>query len=385
MKRRIVLFGVFLIFTTTASAQIGNSVSVAAGTPEDKDLAAIYAAPDGPDKIALLDKFMTDHGTGDLALLGDQLYAQTYLAQKNYAKVYEYGDKALSLDPDEFSALILMMHAADEQGDAPKMYTLGEKVGPMLARYQASPAPAGMSESQWAAQKAQNLKDAQADVNYVQYTMVNAAYKTTDLPARIQLLERYAKAFPDSPNTLAVREQTAIAYQQAQNTPKMLDTAQSILAKDPNDISMLLLLADNWSESGQQLDKAAADAKKALELLGKAQKPDNVPDDQWQKQVSIQKGLAYSALGQVYVNNNQNAQAVDAFKQASPLLKSDAFSYGRNLYRLGFTLAKMQRTPEARTVLTEAVSVNSPYRAKAQETLNKIGGSTKKPTHKAAS
>ena len=48
-------------------------------------------------------------------------------------------------------------------------------------------------------------------------------------------------------------------------------------------------------------------------------------------------------------------------------------------------LAKMQRTAEARTVLTEAVSVNSPYKAKAQETLNKIGGSTKKSTHKAAS
>jgi tetratricopeptide (TPR) repeat protein len=215
--------------------------------------------------------------------------------------------------------------------------------------------------------------------------MVNAAYKTKDFPPRIQLLERYAKAFPDSQYTLAVREQTAIAYQQAQNAPKMIETAQSILTKDPDNISMLLLLADNWSENGQQLDKAAADAKKALNLLGQAKKPDNVADDQWQKQVSIQKGLAYSALGQVYVNNNQDAQAVDAFKQASPLLKSDAFSYGRNLYRLGFTLAKMQRTPEARTVLTEAVSVNSPYKAKAQETLNKIGGSAKKPARKTAS
>jgi tetratricopeptide (TPR) repeat protein len=320
-----------------------------------------------------------------LALLGDQLYAQTYLAQKNYAKVYEYGDKALALDPDDFSALISMVHAADEQGDVQRICAIGEKVVPLLARYQASPAPAGTSEDQWSAQKAQNLRDAQPDINYVQYTMVNAAYKTTNSPARIQLLERYAKAFPDSPYTLAVREQTAIAYQQAQNTPKMIDTAQSILTKDPDNISMLLLLADNWSENGQQLDKAAADAKKALDLLGKAKKPDNVTDDQWQKQVSIQKGLAYSALGQVYVNNNQNAQAVDAFKQASPLLKSDAFSYGRNLYRLGFTLAKMQRTPEARTVLMEAVSVNSPYKARAQETLDKIGGSAKKTTRKAAS
>jgi hypothetical protein len=384
MKPLTFFLGAFLIYTTTASAQIGKSVSVAAGTPEDKDLAAIYEAPDGPDKIALLDKFTADHGTGDLALLADQLYAQTYLAQKNYAKVYEYGDKALALDSEDFSALILMAHAADDQGDAQKIYALGEKVGPLLARYQASPAPAGMGEEQWAGQKSQNLKDAQADINYVQYTMVNAAYKTTNMPARIQLLERYAKAFPDSQYTLAVREQTAIAYQQAQNNPKMIETAQSILAKDPDNISMLLLLADNWSENGQQLDKAAVYAKKALVLLGQAKKPDNVADDQWQKQVSIQKGLAYSALGQVYVNNNQNAQAVDAFKQASPLLKSDSFSYGRNLYRLGFTLAKMQRTPEARIVLTEAVSVNSPYKAKAQETLNKIGGSTK-TTRKAGS
>lgn len=290
MKRRAVFLGVFLVLTTTASAQIGKSVSVAAGTPEDKDLAAIYAAPDGPEKIALLDKFMADHGTGDLALLGDQLYAQTYLAQKNYAKVYEYGDKAMALDPDDFSALILMVHAADEQGDAQKIYALGEKAEPLLERYKASPAPAGMSEDQWSAQKTQNLKDAQADINYVQYAMVNAAYKTKDLPPRIQLLERYAKAFPDSQYTLAVREQTAIAYQQAQNTPKMIETAQSILTKDPDNISMLLLLADNWSENGQQLDKAAADAKKALDLLESLKSPTMSPMTNGKNKFRFRKG-----------------------------------------------------------------------------------------------
>ncbi|MGH9747823.1 MAG: tetratricopeptide repeat protein [Candidatus Acidiferrales bacterium] len=374
MRRLIVPLAALLVFATTAAAQIGKSVSVSAGTQEDKDLAAIYATADGPDKIKLLDKFVADYNTGDLPLLADQLYAQTYLTQKNYAKVYEYGEKAMVLDPDDFSALILMVHAADEQGDAQKLFSLGERVGPLLAHYQASVPPAGMGDDQWAAQKTQNMKDAQADISYAQYTMVNAAYKTSDPTARTKLLERYAKAFPDSPYTLGVREQTAIAYQQAQNTPKMIETAQDILAKDPGSISMLLLLADNWSENGQQLDKAGADAKKALDLLGQAKKPDNVTDDQWQKQISIQKGLAYSVLGQVYVNNDQNAQAVDAFKQASPLLKPDPFSYARNLYRLGFTLAKMQKNAEARTVLTEAVSINSPYKAKAQQTLNKIGG-----------
>jgi tetratricopeptide (TPR) repeat protein len=386
MKRIVILVMCFLACAAGARAQIGKSVSVSAGTPEDKALSDIYAAPDGPDKIALRDKFMADYGQGDMALLGDQLYVQVYLSLKNYAKVYEYSEKALALDPDNLSTAVNMVHAADEQGDAKKVFAAGEKVAAIAARYQASPAPEGTSADTWATQKQVALNNVQADIGYAEYAMVNAAYKTAQASARAALFERYVAAFPDSPYTATVREQTAIAYQQAQNTPKMLDTAQSVLKADPNNISMLLLLADYWSENGEQLDKAADFAKKALDLLPKAAKPENVADEQWKQQVSLQKGIALTSLGEVYVNRSQNAPAVDAFKQASPLLKSSTVTYARNLYRLGFTLAKMQRTAEARTVLTEAVSINSPYRAQAQETLDKIGGATaRKPARKSSS
>ena len=90
----------------------------------------------------------------------------------------------------------------------------------------------------------------------------------------------------------------------------------------------------------------------------------------------MQQGLAYSTLGQVDVNKGQNAEAVAAFKKAGPLLKSSTVSYARNEYRLGFTLAKMQKIPEAKAALTEAASIDSPYRALAQQTLAKIGGGT---------
>ncbi len=372
-----------LVLASTAAAQIGKSVSVAAGTPEDKALAEIYAAPDGPDKIALLDKFMADYGKGDLELLADQLYVQSYLAQKNYPRVYEYGDKALALDRDNFSAAVNMVHAADEQGDANQVFAEGEKVAAIIARYKALPPPEGADADRWNSQKDATIKNAQADIGYVEYAMVNAAYKTADPTARAALFERYVAVFPDSTYTTTVREQTAVAYQQAQNQPKMLAAAQAVLAADPNNISMLLLLADNWCNDAHQLDKAAADAQKALDLLAQAKKPDNVADDQWQKQVSLQKGLAYSSLGEVNVNKGRNPQAVDAFKQASPLLKSDNFSYAQNQYRLGFTLAKMQRIPEARTVLTEVISLNTPYKQRALDTLNKIGGPvSNKPAHK---
>ncbi len=374
MKRIVILLAGVLAVAAGAGAQIGKSVSVAAGTPEDRALSEIYAAPDGPEKIALLDKFMADYGQGDMALLGDQLYAQTYLAMKNYPKAYEYGDKALALDPDNLTTAVVLVHAADEQGDAKKVFDAGEKVAAILARYKASPAPEGASAEMWASQKQTTLANAQADIGYAEYAMVNAALKTTQPAARAAFLERFLTDFPDSSYATMVREQTAIAYQAAQNTPKMLAAAQNVLVANPNNISMLLLLSDNWSDKGEQLDKAADYARKALALLPKAAKPENVTDEQWQQQVALQKGIALSSLGEVYVNQNQNAPAVDSFKQASPLLKSNTVTYARNLYRLGFTLAKMQRTAEARTVLTEAVSINSPYRAQAQETLDKIGG-----------
>src|SRR6202162_5548 len=383
MQRSMILIAFLLSVAATASAQIGKSVSVSAGTPEDKALTEIYGAPDGPEKVALLDKFMADFGKGDMELLTDQLYVQTYLAQKNYAKVYEFAAKELAVDPTNVSAAVAMVHAAEEQGDAKKLYDAGDKVAESIAQYKNSPAPEGTSPEQWAQQKTANLNNAQGYIGYVEYALVNAAYKTTNPIARAALFERYVTSFPDSPYTTTVREQTAIAYQQAQDTPKMLDTAQRILVTDPNNISMLLLLSDYWTENGKELDKAAADAQQALDLLAQAKKPDNLSDEQWQQQVSVEKGLAYSAIGEVNVNKGRNQPAVDAFKQASPLLKSNTVLYARNLYRLGFTLAKMQRIPEARTVLSEAVSMDSPYKSKAQETLNKIGGGPPgKGTHK---
>ena len=376
MKRILISAAVWVSLAATAMAQIGKAVPVAAGTDEDKALTEIYAAPDGPEKVALIDKFMASYGKGDFELLADQLYVQTYLAQKNYAKVFEYGDKVLALDPSSLATAISMGRAAAETGDTSRLYAVGEKVSAIIASYKASPAPEGTPADQWAEIKDTHVKNAQDDVNYVQYSMIQAAYKTQDGAARAALFQRYVAAFPDSPYTAAARDQIATAYQQAQNIPKMIESAQNALTADPNDVSMLILLADYWSDNNQQLDKAAAYAQKALDALQHAKKPDNVTDDQWQQQLSLEKGIAYSSIGEVNVVKGRNPAAVDAFKQAKPLLKANNYYYGRNLYRLGFTLAKMQRLPEARVVLAEAVTVNSPYKARAQETLDKIGGAT---------
>jgi tetratricopeptide (TPR) repeat protein len=136
----------------------------------------------------------------------------------------------------------------------------------------------------------------------------------------------------------------------------------------------LLLLSDYYCDKTDQLAKAETYAKKAISLADTAAKPEGLTDDQWVQQKALQKGLALSSLGQVNIEKKDNAQAVDNLKAAAPLVKVDDGSYARNQYRLGFALLNLKKNAEAKDAFTQAASVNSPYKALAQDKLKGLAG-----------
>ena len=378
MWRTIRLLGTFLVFLgaviPAAGQQIGKFVPIPAGSEADKALTEINAAADPAQKLALIDKFAAGLAEGDMAIVADDLYVNYYLSQKNYGKAFEYGDKLFALDPDSLSNAVNMVRAASEKGDTDKLLGYGEKTQALLQRFKAAPAPATASAEGWEQQKTETLAANKDSIAYIEQAVYGGAYQMKDAAKRAGSLARFAQLFPDSPYANPALGVAATSYQQAQNAPKMLEVANGLLAKDPNNLGMLLLLSDYYSERGEQLDKAEAYSKKAIAVLGAAKQPEGMTDEQWQQQSSLQKGLALSSLGQVNIQKKDNAQAVTNFRTAAPLLKSDDGSYGRNQYRLGFALLNLKRNAEAKDAFTQAASVNSPYKALAQDKLKSFSG-----------
>ncbi len=364
-----------LIAAKPATGQIGKYVPVPAGSDADHALSEINSTTDPTQKLTLIDKF-AGSAQGDMAIIVDDLYVNYYIGAKNYDKAFEYGDKLFALDPNNFSNAVNMVRAAQEKGDSDKLFSYGAKAADILKRYKASPAPEGKSAESWEQEKSSNLQSAHDNIVYVQQLIFNGAYQTQDPTKRAAQLAQFAQMFPDSPYADQAMGVAAASYRQTQNTAKMLEVANGLLAKDPNNVGMLLLLADYYSEKGEQLDKAEADAKKATTVLADAKKPEGLTDEQWQQQVSLQKGLALSSLGQVNIQKKNNAAAVDNLKAATPLLKSDAGAYARNQYRLGYALLNLKKVAEAKQAFTEAASVNSPYKQPSLDKLKAMSGAS---------
>jgi len=202
-----------------------------------------------------------------------------------------------------------------------RLISYGEKAQGILKRYKDAPAPAGTAASDWNGKSHRRWKATRMDRLHstigFQRSLSGQGGGQAGGASGTVCTDLSGFTVCESGARVA-----ATSYQQAQNTPKMLEVANGLLAKDPNNLGMLLLLSDYYCDKTINSGSRTY-AKKSVSLLDAAPKPEGLADEQWAQQKSLQKGLALSSLGQVNIEKKENAQAVENLRAAAPLLKPD--------------------------------------------------------------
>jgi len=149
MKTSLVLtscISVVLGLATFANAQLK------AGSPEEAAYTKIDAEKNADAKLTLLLGFEKDF-PGTNARVMATIYLMTmdiYSEKDNKPKIAEYGDKAISKDPQNISALLrVSLNYARERTNLPKAVEYAEKAKQLIESMRKEPTPLGQTEAQY--------------------------------------------------------------------------------------------------------------------------------------------------------------------------------------------------------------------------------------------
>jgi tetratricopeptide (TPR) repeat protein len=154
-----------------------------------------------------------------------------------------------------------------------------------LAQAAGQAAPSGQTAQSGQATQKKEIKDP------AEYNAYVNAIQQQDAGKKAQALEAFLQTYPNTVMKEDALELLMVAYEQANDAQKALDTASRVLQSNPNNIRALALLAYSYramaSQGGPQmqdnLNKAQQYGNQGLQALQNMKKPDGMSDADFTK------------------------------------------------------------------------------------------------------
>jgi tetratricopeptide (TPR) repeat protein len=358
------VFAVVLISLLSFSQ---TKIVIPAGTPEDKALTEISQEGDNQKRVTMLEEFVEKYASNKAAVAyGNWQLSQQYVGS-DPNKALEYGDKALAAMPDVLDIIQSQTDLAQQAKSYTKVVDYACRGAVVINSIQRMPKPENVDEQSWKDSLTREREQAQPVFDYLATAAYNAMTSEQDAKRRITEIERYTEAFKgsklaDNANVLAVA-----TLQGMNDMPKLVAFGEKALNGDPNNVSLLTLMANAFAEDAKGTDLAKADsyARKAIELA-KADK------DMPEENRTITEGFAHQILGYTLLRQEKTPAAIVELKTATAMLKTDSTKDSIALYRLGYAYAKLNQTVNAKQALSEAAEIEGPFRQAAKDLLDKL-------------
>jgi hypothetical protein len=367
------LFSFATLFTInsldpTLSAQV-DTIVIPAGTPEDNDLNTISNEPDAQKKVSMYQDFLQKYASNKAAVAyANWQLSQHYQSTGDLQKALQCGDEAVAGSPHNLDILTSQVTIAQQLKDNARIFNYSIQGGEAFNSIEKQPKPADMSDEQFASTVA-SQKDANKNAyDFFASAAFNGIAGENDAKTRMDYIDKFTITFPKSKMDEQVTSYAMLSLSQLQDNHRLISYAEKALAANPNNLSALLLLANNYVDSAEPgaLAKAITYAQKAI-VAAKAEDP---AADKSQK---TSAGVAHSVMGRAYAKQSKTLPSISELKSATALLKgNDEQQYAVAAYYLGWDYAKLNKLTEARAVLNEAAGIPGPVQQPAKDLLTKV-------------
>ncbi len=265
---RLILVSSWLLLAASLEAQqVCPGLPYLANTPEDELMQAVNGAENPQEQVAALDKYAAANADSKFMPCVQEYYTMAYLKLNQYDQVIEHGEKGLS---GNYQDLMLIMNAT-------KAYMASGKVSdtifaaimkaPEQIKAENNPAkPPNVSDAEWQKTLQELAEQSKEQQSYMEYAFLQLLLRVPDGNKRIQFLDAFIKAYPDSANAGQLNFQYFVAYKMAGNTAKADGYGEKAIASDPNNPIALNMVAYDYAIGQTNPEKAADYAKKALAL-----------------------------------------------------------------------------------------------------------------------
>jgi tetratricopeptide (TPR) repeat protein len=372
-----VLLAGWLLYALPLAAQLDCTVVV--NTPEDQLMLA-YNGADGPqEQVTALDKYAADHADSKFTPCVNNFYTSAYLKLNNFEKAIEYGEKNIAANVLDVNLMLNLLKSYVGAGKADDAaFEVINKMPAQIKSETPNSRPEKVSEADWAKAQEDNAALAKDQRAYAEYAFFQLLPRVTEPAKRVQHLDAFVQAFPDTPNAGQVNYQYFVAYEYAGNPAKADEYGEKAIAADPNNVEYLDAVANDYANRQTELDKASEYAKKVLELAPATKKPESATDEQFKTSQNNIMGLAHVTLGYVeYQNASKSRKVAGAIKELSSavdLLDANPELQAKALYLLGnaYEFEFPANHKAAVDALTRATSLESSFKAPSADLLAKV-------------
>ena len=368
---RVLALSAFIAVASLSYSQI-ETITITAGSPEDKELTSMGNEQDAQKKISLYQDFLQKYSSNTMAVaFANWQLSQAYQAAGDLQKASDTGEKALAASPRNLDILMSQVTIAQQLKDNAAVFKYAIRGGDDYDSIDKQVKPADTPDELFESNKKVDRDTNKNAYEFFQGAAFNVIASETDPKTRMDYIEKFTVTFPKSGLDDQLASYAMMALSDLKDNKRMVAYADKALAVNPENVSVLLMLANTYVEDQATAAKAITYGERTI-AAAKADAPDA------DKSRKVSAGIAHCVVGRALANQGKLQPSVTELKSATALLKGqDDQQFALAAYLLGWDYARLNKLPDARAVLTEAASISGPVQGPIQELLTKVNA--KKP------